>query len=331
MYRIGLLGASWIAPQAILDPASILPGFAVTAVAARHAERVKAYAALHAIPKAYDSYDALLADPDIDIIYISLPPSHHAVWSIRALQAGKHVICEKPTAMNLTEATAMVDAAKATGKRLIEAFHSRYHPAFETCLSWVSTGRIGQITSLSASFGVPLEDDGRKNQYRPELGGGSITDMGCYPLHWVTNVMGTPVTDVTADAVLAASGVDESFQATLTFPNNVCAEISSSMHPSGSFAAWMDITGTKGQIRFQNPLVPHQGGALTCVVDDVTHEASVSTISTYAYQLQAIGAALHSGRTLPTEGAALLTQQSMIDRLYAAAGLGHLRATTYTG
>lgn len=325
MYKIGLLGASWIAPQAIIDPASILPNAEISAVAARNMSRAQSYAKTHGIPRVLSDYDALLADPDLDIIYISLPPVAHAEWSIKALQAGKHVICEKPTAMNLAEAQAMVAAAKASGKRLVEAFHSRYHPAFETCMDWVRSGKIGTVTNMTARFGVGIPDDGVKNQYRPELGGGSGMDMGCYPLNWVREMAGVPIKTLEASAVVASSGVDESMQATLAFEDGSTASISCSMHPDTPFGADMIVTGTAGTIKFHNPLVPHRDGVLTCTVGDTTENAAVSTVPTYCYQLAAILQAIETGAELPTDGEGLLDQQAAIDLLYAQAKLSHLR------
>lgn len=328
MLNIGLLGASWIAPQAIIDPASIVHGTRIAAVAARDLDKAQPYADIYAIPMAYGSYDELLADANLDAIYISLPPAYHAVWAIKALQAGKHVICEKPTAMTLAEAKAMVSAANASGKRLIEAFHSRYHPAFLTCMDWIQSGAIGDVKSMTAHFGVGFPDDGIKNQYRPELGGGTIMDMGCYPLHWVRQLAGDVISDAVVETTLAASGVDLTMRSQLTFKNGITAEISSSMHPDTPFGASLHITGTDGIISFENPLVPHRDGALSMTVDGVTTSAGVSTVTTYCYQLQAIVNALQSGETLPTEAQGLIDQQADIDRLYHAAGLSHLRITT---
>ena len=327
MLNIGLLGASWIAPQAIIDPASIVAGACVTAVAARDLRRAETYAQAHGIPQAHGSYEDLLADPTLDAIYISLPPAFHAVWTIKALHAGKHVICEKPAAMNLAEAEAMVAAANATGKRVIEAFHSRYHPAFLHCMNWIKNGAIGELQSMTAHFGVGFPDDGVKNQYRPEMGGGTIMDMGCYPLHWVRTLARSAITLTEVETTLAASGVDLTMTAQLTFETGATAVISSSMHPDTPFDAFLEVTGSKGTISFKNPLVPHTGGTLSKTVDGVTETAPVSTIPTYAYMLRDIVAGFSSGAVLPTEAEGLLTQQAEIDRLYGQAGLSHLRKT----
>ena len=329
MFRIGLLGASWIAPQAVIDPASILPHATISAVAARSRDRVLGYAERYGIDKAFDSYDALIADPKLDIIYISLPPSLHAYWSIKALDAGKHVVCEKPTAMNLTEAQAMVAAAEQNGKRLFEAFHSRFHPSFAACKDWISSGRIGTVKSIKAHFGVGLVDDGAKNQYRPELGGGCMMDMGCYPLHWATQLLGSQIVSGDVKTTLSKSGVDDSMTADLILEGDVKAHLTAAMHPDTVFDAFLEIEGTKGKIRFQNPLVPHQSGELVTTIGNDVISAPISTVTTYCYQLAAMLDAIESGQELPVEAQGLLRQQSGLDTLYALAGLSHLRKSTY--
>ncbi|WBM79998.1 Gfo/Idh/MocA family oxidoreductase [Cryobacterium breve] len=128
MLRIGILGAAGIAPAAIIRPARRRTDVVIAAVASRRASAAAAYALEHGIERSYGDYRALLADPDIDLVYVALPPSEHAEWSIAALEAGKDVLCEKPFAMNATEAGRMRRVAAETGQRLIEAFHDRYHP-----------------------------------------------------------------------------------------------------------------------------------------------------------------------------------------------------------
>src|SRR2546422_5295627 len=128
--RFGILGAARIAPMALVRPAQRVPEASVLAVAARDPERARRFAARHGIPRVHPSYDALLADPEIDAIYNPLPNALHAPWTIRALAAGKHVLCEKPFAANAAEAGGMARAAERSGRGLMEAFHSRYHPPF---------------------------------------------------------------------------------------------------------------------------------------------------------------------------------------------------------
>ena len=142
--RIGILGASRIAPVAVIRPARRLAGAAVVAVAARERTRAARFAQRHTIPRVHDSYDDLIADPEIDAIYNPLPNSLHAEWSIRALQAGKHVLCEKPVAANAVEARRLAEAADAADRRLMEAFHWRYHDMAERIIAVVRSGEIGR-------------------------------------------------------------------------------------------------------------------------------------------------------------------------------------------
>ena len=126
--RFGILGAARIAPMALIQPARRVPEAQVVAIAARDGAKARAFAAKHGIPRVHESYDALLADPELDAIYNPLPNGLHCEWTIRALRAGKHVLCEKPIASNASEAQQMADAARETGRVLVEAFHWRYHP-----------------------------------------------------------------------------------------------------------------------------------------------------------------------------------------------------------
>lgn len=326
-YTIGLLGASKIAPSAIITPAQSVPAATIIAVAARDKARAHAYAKEHDIAHVFDSYEALINARDIDVVYIGLPPSAHAHWSIRALEAGKHVICEKPAAMNVAEVKAMVAAAEVSEGRLVEAMHTSYHTSFLQCLAWVRNGRVGNVVSITSHFGVPLDDDGVRNQFRPQAGGGSVMDMGCYPLNWVTAFAGAGVQSISAQAVLAPSGVDASMQATLQFENGAIADIHCSMVGPGDFSAGLTIRGSKGTIEFHDPLVPYDGGTLTLTTDEGTESAPVSTVTTYVYQLQAVLSAFASDEPLPTEGQAIIAQQQLIDDVYAAAGLSALRVS----
>ncbi len=168
MHAIGILGAAGIAPRAVIDPARRRSDVVIGAVASRNADKASAYAAANGIPRAFGGYDALLADPSIDIVYNALPPTGHAEWSIRALQAGKHVLCEKPIAVTAAEAHDMVAAAEAADRVLAEAFHDRYHPAFAHLLALKP--KLGGIRSLVAEFRVDIPYDPANIRYDPSAG-----------------------------------------------------------------------------------------------------------------------------------------------------------------
>ncbi|GAB5456230.1 MAG: Gfo/Idh/MocA family oxidoreductase [Henriciella sp.] len=322
---IGVLGAARITDKAVLHPAQVIPQCKVTAVAARDRTRAEAFAKQHGIRSVLDGYDEVITAGDVDLIYNPLPINLHKEWTIKALEAGKPVLCEKPFAMNTDEAQAMLAAAEASGQRLIEAFHYRYHPAFETCLAWLVSDEIGELKEIHAAFDVEIKDNGTEIRHRVETGGGAMMDLGCYPLHWALSVTGEAPSQIEASATLTAAGVDESMRADLTFPSGVVAHLTTNMGPGAAFKAEMKLIGTHGDITFINPLAPHNLFVPGRLTSSRGWEAEVSSISTYTYQLAAVLDALQSGAPLPTEGPMILRQQEALDAIYEQAGLRHLR------
>jgi predicted dehydrogenase len=168
MISIGILGAAKIAPRALIDPVRERTDAKVTCVAARDPERARHYANEHGIDDVAADYAALVARDDIDLVYVALPASHHAEWSIKALEAGKAVLCEKPFAMNAAEARAMVAAGEAAGKALIEAFHYRYHPVITETVRLIGEGAIGKVVEAEADFSVPIPFQPTELRWLPE-------------------------------------------------------------------------------------------------------------------------------------------------------------------
>lgn len=322
---IGILGAARITQKAIVEPAKVIPQAGLVLIAARDRARADAYAAQHEIGAAAASYDDVIAADAVDLIYNPLPINLHADWSMKALHAGKHVLCEKPFAMNAVEAEAMVAAAEQSGRRLIEAFHYRYHPAFLTCLDWLAAEEIGELRDIRATFNVSIKDNGSEIRHRIDTGGGAMMDLGCYPLHWALSLTGEAPSEVSASASLTPVGVDESMTADLAFGSGVTAQLQASMKVGEPFQAAMTLTGSKGEISFLNPLAPHHPLVPGRLTSSTGREASISPISTYTWQLAAVLRALETGEPLPTEGEAILRQQRALDAVYEAAGLRHLR------
>ncbi|CAM2716980.1 unnamed protein product [Rotaria socialis] len=181
--KIGILGAANICNMALVNPASKLSNILIYGIAARNRPKAEAFARKHHIPKVYDNYDELLADPDITAIYNPLPNGLHYQWTMKALRSGKHVLCEKPLSNNASEAREMVEEARKQNRLLVEAFHYRYHPMCnETLRNLLSNkDRIGSIQNISAVFTVAasfLKHDDIRFQY--SLGGGTQMDLGCY-------------------------------------------------------------------------------------------------------------------------------------------------------
>ncbi len=326
--RIGLLGAARITSEAIIAPARVMPSAVLQGVAARDRRRAKAFAQQHGVATIFDDYASLVNATDIDLIYNALPINLHAEWTIKALQARKHVLCEKPLAMNVDEAKRMVEVASVSGVRLIEAFHHYHHPTFQIFLDWISSGAIGDIREIEAEFNVSIADNGADIRHRPEAGGGAMMDLGCYPVNWALSVTNALPSSITASASLTPSGVDESMTAQLVFANGITAKLAASMAPDHPFSATLRVVGAKGEINFSNPLAPHTGASLQMTLDDQLTTAPSNRISTYTHQLSTVLDAIEADTPLPMEGSGLLRQQETLDAIYAAAGLEHLRNTT---
>ena len=179
MLRIGTLGSSRISQPALIEPAARVPEVTVAAVAARDLARAEAYALRHGLEGAYGSYEELLADPDINAVYNPLPNSLHGPWTLRAIEAGKHVLCEKPFASNADEAAQVAQAASASGLVVMEAMHYRYHPLIQRLTEVV--GELGPVRHIQAwtSFAIVNPGDIR---YDYGLAGGALMDGGCYAL-----------------------------------------------------------------------------------------------------------------------------------------------------
>jgi predicted dehydrogenase len=316
--RIGILGAAGIAPKAIIQPAGRRDDTVIAAVASRNADSASAYAQQHGIPVAHAGYRALLDDPTIDLVYNALPPSEHAEWSIAALEAGKDVLCEKPIAMNATQANAMRSAAERTGHRLIEAFHDRYHPLTAALLELVASGRLGSIRHIEARFTAGNPFSPTSLRHVPALGGGALMDLGCYPVHWVRSMIGEQPEVSSASATLNPLGADMSIEATLNFPSGATGLIVASM--ADTLDASLRIEGELGSVRAGSMVFPHLGHSIVETIDGITRISTVAGDTTYDHQLAAVVRALQSGEPLPTEGDDIVANMSLIDAIYAAAG-----------
>ncbi|MBG6058116.1 putative dehydrogenase [Cryobacterium sp. MP_M5] len=321
MLRIGILGAAGIAPAAIIRPARRRTDAVIAAVASRRATAAAAFALEHGIDRSYGDYQALLADPSIDLVYVALPPSEHAEWSIAAMEAGKDVLCEKPFALNSAQALRMRAAAAATGRRLIEAFHDRYHPLSLELDLIKASGRLGEIVSLQADFSGSNPFDPLSIRHDPALGGGSLMDLGCYPVHWVRALIGEEPTVTDAFATLNPLGADLSMDARLLFPSGVTARVTSSMIEGTPLNTSLDIIGTRGTVHVDNLVFPSTGHSIREEIDGITRSLTVRGAETYDHQLDAIIRGLAGGEPLPTEGDDPVGNMTVIDAIYAAAGL----------
>ena len=321
MLRIGILGASRIVPWALAEPAARRDDTRLLAIAARRAGSAQLLASQYGIERVYDSYDDVIADPDIDLIYNPLPPHLHAEWSIKALDAGKHVLCEKPFAMNADEARRMNEAAKRSGRRIIEAFHDRYHPVFLHLQQQVNAGRVGKVRNLDAIFNHTIPRIEGEFRRIASMGGGALMDLGCYPIHWCRSLTGEEPTVTDVDAVLDPAGYDEEVVATLRFPSDVEARIECRMTDGWQYYARFTIEGDRGTIIAENSLLPHRGHTIIETVDGIPRQYTIGGGTTFDYQLAAVVSALAEGSALPTEGTDPVGNMAAIDAIYAQASL----------
>ena len=321
MIRIGILGAAKIGPKAIIEPASRRQDCTITAVASRDGDKAKAYAEQYGIPAIMTDYQELIEREDVDLVYNALPPHRHADLTIAALEADKAVLCEKPFAMNAREAVDMVTAAHRTGQTLIEAFHYRYHPAFQMVMDIVRQGELGALHTMEGCFDVEIPYREGELRHTLELGGGALMDLGCYPLHMVRTLAGAEPEILSAEAVCEREGVDLSMKAQLSFPGGVKAKIHSSMAPGVTRKIFLRAECADGSIEMTNPVHPQLGHEITIHHKGQTLVESVPSSTTYDHQLSHVLNVMR-GRAAPlTGGADAVGNMSAIDAIYKAAGL----------
>jgi len=313
--RIGILGAARIAPIAVVRPARELAGVEVHAVAARDPERAREHAAHYGITHVAPTYRALIERDDLDAIYIALPAAAHFEWSVAALRAGKHVLCEKPVATSVAQAEELVAVANAEGRLMVEAYHYVYHPYFARIRELVSQD-LGDIESIEAlhSNWVPRD---WPVYWSAELGGGAMFHLGGYLVHCVRSLTQAPLT---VDAVSATwlDGVDTTVDATLTL-----AQIHTSMCREDGFENWLRVQGTRGTLHAVNFIVPHYGPAKGAsearlrldVVGRPPMVEPAESRSTYLYQLEAFVAAVRDGTALPTTGRDIIDTMRVIEAI----------------
>ena len=298
------MAASRIARLAVVEPVTAVEGVELTAVAARDLARARETAERWGAPLSFGSYAEMIESDEIDAVYIGTPAAHHRQWAIAAIEAGKHVLCEKPFAANADDARLIADAA-----RIREVLDS---------------GVLGRIDRIDASFDIP---DGRiaRTDIRWDLplGGGSTMDLGCYSLQWARFAAGSDPEIVSAEAVCPVDGVDGSLGAELRWPSGVTGRIHSSMiAPGATVEAWLRVTGEFGTLTATNPLAPQHGNA-TLVVDlgERVWFEPADTSATYYHQLVAFRDAILYGTVFPTTADDGVRTMELIDACYRAAGL----------
>jgi predicted dehydrogenase len=269
----------------------------LVAVASRSQESAQAYADEWGIPQAFGSYEAMLASDGVDAVYIGLPNHLHAEWSIKAMQQGKHVLCEKPFALTLAEVDEMTAVAHQTGCVLTEAFMYRHHPQTKIVGEMVQNGRLGRVTVFRGVFNFAF--DTRENiRLVPEMGGGCLWDVGVYPLSLAQTIMGGPPQQVVGHQWVGESGVDELFSGQMLYADGRMAQISSSF--CTPFYTVAEIIGTEGRIVMNRPFVGHNDGDRQLMFypkEGEPEEIAVPEKELYLGEVEDLHAAVLDGRS----------------------------------
>jgi predicted dehydrogenase len=318
--RIGVLGAARIVPAALLTPAGECSQAVVVAVACRDPARAAHFAQRHAIPQVHTSYEALLADPGIDAVYNPLPNGLHGYWTIMALQAGKHVLCEKPFTANAEEAVQVAEVARRCQLIVMEAFHYRYHALSQRLLEIISTGELGEVRRIETWMCIPLPV--KNIRWDLKLAGGSLMDVGCYAIHLLRTLAGAEPKVRSAHAKLLGAGIDRWLRAQLEFADGRTGTITASMLAWPLLSAGARVTGTRGYLQVFNPYAPQHWHRLQVQTASGQRVEQVPRRpSTYNAQLQAFTAAVLHGEPFPTGLDDAIANMRVIDACYAAAGL----------
>jgi xylose dehydrogenase (NAD/NADP) len=289
--RWGLLGTARI-NRWLIPPLRASARNRLLAVASRDAARADAYAKEWGIERRYGSYDELLADPDVDVVYIPLPNHLHAEWTIRAARAGKHVLCEKPLALSVAEVDAMEAAARQGGVVLAEAFMYRHHPQTLRVRDMVQARAIGALRFVRGTFSFNL-DRPEDVRLRPEWGGGCLWDVGCYPLSFARFVLGTEPVEVFGSSLVGPTGIDETFAGQLVFPGGILVQIDAGFR--APFRTGMELVGTEGTIVVPQPWRP-EGLPIVLARGSVREEIAVGGDDRYLLEIEDLAECVRTGR-----------------------------------
>ena len=291
--RVGYIGAGNISGQ-MAETIARMSEVENYAVAARDPERAREFAERWGFSHAYDSYEELLADPDVDLVYVALPHSHHHRWTIAALEAGHHVLCEKAFAANERQAREMIECARERGLLLAEAIWTRYMPSRKMIEEIVSSGEIGEVTTVAANLGYRV--DGNARMTDPALAGGALLDLTVYPLNFASMVLGNRIRRIAASMVPAVTGVDGQDNVMIEYESGQMASLFSTMYAMTDREG--QILGTKGFITVENINNPQviRVYASDGLTRELTREIAVpEQITGYEYELVSCKRAIEAG------------------------------------
>ncbi|MFF2848813.1 Gfo/Idh/MocA family protein [Streptomyces sp. NPDC058001] len=320
--RIGVLGAARIAELSIVGPARA-GSHRLVAVAARDRDRAGAFAATHGVERVADSYAALVADPEIEVVYNPLANGLHGPWNLAALQAGKHVLTEKPSASNATEAAEVHEAAAKAGTVFMEGFHYLFHPVTRRLHELLGSGELGELRHVETMVAMPAPPDSDVRWSLP-LAGGALMDLGCYSLHaqrvlapWAG---GAPrLIAARGGEKAGAAGVDAWLDADLEFPGGATGSARCHMaHHTWQMSC--RVVGSRGEATAVNFVQPHLDDRVIVRTAAGERTEELGRQSSYIYQLDAFAAHLRRGAPLALDADDALITMRLIDDAYRAAG-----------
>jgi predicted dehydrogenase len=317
----GILSTANIGVKLVIPAIQTSQNGRVAAIASRDlaaAERLVAAQAPGA--RAYGSYEELLADPDIEAVYIPLPNALHAEWTIRAARAGKHVLCEKPLGATPEESIAMRDACRDAGVLLLEAFMYRFHPQIRWALEQAASGAIGRVRIVRSAFAFDLSDRGENIRLSASLAGGSLMDVGCYPLNFCRAVFGGAPQVVAARVdVPAESEVERTMAAVLDFGEGRFGVIDSSF--ALAWHQFAEIVGDEGRILLPRPFTPGTNETVVRLErDNESIERRFAEANHYRLEVEHFAECVRSGAPLAIAPEDAIEQAQVIEAIYAAAG-----------
>jgi xylose dehydrogenase (NAD/NADP) len=318
--RLGLLSTARI-NDVVLAAAAATDAVDVVAVASRDGDRAAAYALQHGIPTGHRSYSDLLEDTGVDAVYLSLPNALHIEWALRAIDAGKHVLCEKPLAWTGADAARVAAAARCAGIVLAEGFMYRHHPQTHALYTLVASGGLGRLERIRAWFAFTAELPQDAIVLDPALHGGSLLDVGCYCVSVSRLLAGEPLS-VTAEMVVGSSGVDLRVRGTMRFADDVEAEIEAAIDRPD--AAGVEVVGSRGAATVTDPW--HCLSPGIALGDDRT--IAIAPADPYRLQLDDFAAAVRESRPALVSGAEIVGQARAIEALIESARQGGARVRT---
>ena len=318
--RIGILGASSFAPTTLINPAKGNDEVVVAAVGARDMSSAEAFAAKHGIARAHGSYEALIADPDLDAVYVLVPTSMHGKWTRAALAAGKHVLCEKPFAANAAEAREIAELAAKSDRVVMEAIQFRHHPLTLRVEQIIASGELGKLQRVDAALCVLLRNFSG-NCYNYSFAGGAMMDAGSYVVNMLRTFGGSTPEVVSARAKLRGPEVDRAMTAELWFASGHTGRLRCALWSSNLFRASAKVVGDRGELRWLSPAAPHLFPRLSIRAAGGKRVEHFPRRATYAYQLDAFAAAVLRGEPVKTTPEDAIENHTVIDAIYRAAGL----------